>query len=58
MSIFNITDTNYDFQNFDIDKLLDFKEKGRKINPYYGIYKINMFRTISPIIITIPIYMI
>lgn len=37
-----IKDTNFDFENYDIDSLLDFKEKGRKINPYYGIYKINM----------------
>ena len=37
-----ISKTKKDFENFDIDKLLDFKEKGRKINEYYGIYKIQM----------------
>ena len=35
-----ISDTNYEFQNTNLDKLLDFKEKGRKINEYYGIQKI------------------
>ena len=37
-----VKDLNFNFENYDIDSLLDFKEKGRKINDYYGIYKINM----------------
>lgn len=37
-----IAKTKKDFENYDIDKLLDFKENGRKINEYYGIYKIQM----------------
>lgn len=38
----NVQETSHDFENFNVDSLLDFKEKGRKINEYYGIYKINM----------------
>ena len=37
-----IANTRKDFQNYDIDSLLDFKEKGRKVNEYYGIYKLQM----------------
>lgn len=39
---FKIKDIDFHFENHDIDSLLDFKEKGRKVNEYYGIYKINM----------------
>lgn len=38
----NVKNTSHDFENYDVDKLLDYKEKGRKVNDYYGIYKINM----------------